>query len=200
MATPKHAQESIRLFNSDFIERLSHIHPLAPILTWAPIMAILGYFIAPHLHFHTFIISYILGLVIWTPAEYVIHRFAFHFPAKSDFGKRVVHLMHGIHHDAPNDLTRLLMHPVPGLLYGAIILGIMMLFSPWYIASSVFVGFITGYLIYDYIHYSVHYFSFNNKIFRILRSHHMAHHFKDHDKNYGVSSKLWDKIFHSTIK
>jgi sterol desaturase/sphingolipid hydroxylase (fatty acid hydroxylase superfamily) len=30
-----------------------------------------------------------------------------------------------------------------------------------------------------------------------VKQHHMLHHYDDSSKGYGVSSVLWDKIFHS---
>jgi sterol desaturase/sphingolipid hydroxylase (fatty acid hydroxylase superfamily) len=30
-----------------------------------------------------------------------------------------------------------------------------------------------------------------------MKTHHMTHHYSDSTKGYGVSSKLWDKIFRS---
>jgi sterol desaturase/sphingolipid hydroxylase (fatty acid hydroxylase superfamily) len=33
------------------------------------------------------------------------------------------------------------------------------------------------------------------KFGKLVKRHHMRHHFKDPDKDYGVSSPLWDLIF-----
>ena len=38
------------------------------------------------------------------------------------------------------------------------------------------------------------------KWFIALKTHHLKHHFKDPDKGYGVSSKLWDKIVGTDYK
>ena len=32
------AHQSIRLFENDFLERLTHVHPIVPLLFWAPVV------------------------------------------------------------------------------------------------------------------------------------------------------------------
>jgi hypothetical protein len=34
---PEKEHQSIRLFENDFLERLSHVHPITPLLMWGPI-------------------------------------------------------------------------------------------------------------------------------------------------------------------
>ena len=34
---PEKPHESIRLFENDILERLSHVHPITPLLMWCPI-------------------------------------------------------------------------------------------------------------------------------------------------------------------
>ena len=58
-----------------------------------------------------------------------------------------------------------------------------------------FAGFVVGYLFYDGTHYYVHHFVPTTRWGKFLRRHHMTHHFADHDGGFGVSSPLWDLIF-----
>ena len=59
-----------------------------------------------------------------------------------------------------------------------------------------FCGFGVGYVSYDMMHYAVHHVQ-NSKIalFRKIRRHHMAHHFRDTRLGFGVSSYFWDRVF-----
>ena len=34
---PEKQHQSIRLFENDFLERLSHVHPIVPLVLWAPV-------------------------------------------------------------------------------------------------------------------------------------------------------------------
>ena len=55
------------------------------------------------------------SLLAWTFTEYFLHRFVFHYKAKSRFGKYIIFLFHGIHHD-DRRCARLVMPPVPAVI------------------------------------------------------------------------------------
>ena len=64
------------------------------------------------------------------------------------------------------------------------------------LAWGFFSGFVCGYLIYDMVHYSIHHWTTTKSpVLRWIRHHHMAHHYKDTNKGFGVSSPFWDRIF-----
>lgn len=197
-------KEPIRLFKSDFLEFFTHIHPAVVLLIWAPVI---GYFVflavsarpaeASALHIP---IGLIIGLGTWTLAEYVLHRFVFHFRPRSPWQERVSFLFHGVHHAQPMSKTRLVMPPavsIPlalafyGLFYGLIA---VILHAPHWVAP-LFAGFGTGYLCYDMLHYSIHHIRIRSGYFRSVRKHHMQHHGKTPNQRFGVTSKVWDKVF-----
>ncbi|RRQ21039.1 sterol desaturase family protein [Thiohalobacter thiocyanaticus] len=196
-ASAQSREQSIRLFDNPLLEALSHVHPIMPLLVWLPVAvwllvrAVTVHGIGP--------IGLagigIAGLVTWTFAEYTLHRFVFHYPARSRLGKRFVFLFHGVHHDTPQDKTRLVMPPAGA----ALILGVLwLLFSsvlphPWAEPFTAF--FLLGYLVYDYIHYATHHFPMRHPVLRFLKQYHMHHHFSADAGRYGVSSPLWDRVF-----
>ena len=47
----------------------------------------------------------------WTLTEYWLHRFVFHFEPEKGIGARLHWIIHGVHHDHPNDPLRLVMPP-----------------------------------------------------------------------------------------
>jgi sterol desaturase/sphingolipid hydroxylase (fatty acid hydroxylase superfamily) len=190
-------KQSIRLFRNPVLESLSHVHPIVPLLIWLPLALWLIYrAVAVHQVGLPGLAGIgVAGLVFWTFAEYALHRFVFHFPAKSRLGKRFVFLFHGVHHDDPRDKTRLVMPPVGA----AIILAILwVIFSavipyPWVEPFTAF--FLLGYLTYDYIHYATHHFPMRHPALRYLKQYHMKHHFAGEESRFGVSSPLWDLVF-----
>jgi sterol desaturase/sphingolipid hydroxylase (fatty acid hydroxylase superfamily) len=136
--------------------------------------------------------------VTWTLTEYCLHRFVFHYPARSGLGKRFVYLFHGNHHDDPRDKTRLVMPPAGAI---PIMAALFFLFglvipAPWIEPFGAF--FIVGYLIYDYIHYATHHFPMKNPVAKYLRRYHLKHHYSGEPGRYGVSSPLWDIVFGTT--
>jgi sterol desaturase/sphingolipid hydroxylase (fatty acid hydroxylase superfamily) len=196
------SKEPIRLFKSDFLEFFTHISPIAVLVIWVPVV---GYFLYRSIEVEsvsalTLIFGFLLGLFLWTFAEYILHRFLFHFPAKNEWQKRMSFLMHGVHHASPRDKTRLVMPPAVSIPLALVFYGLyyviftyVLIIPQW--LSPVFMGFIVGYLIYDMTHYATHHFSMKKGYFRMVRQQHMHHHFQTPDKRFGVSSPLWDYVF-----
>lgn len=194
------AHQSIRLFENDFLERLTHVHPVVPLLFWAPVVVWLLWrsLAMHHLPLLPVLGIGILGLFTWTLTEYCLHRFVFHYPARSRLGKWFVYLFHGNHHDDPQDKTRLVMPPAGAI---PIMAALFFLFglvipAPWIEPFGAF--FIVCYLIYDYIHYATHHFPMKNPVAKYLRRYHLKHHFSGESGRYGVSSPLWDIVFGTT--
>jgi sterol desaturase/sphingolipid hydroxylase (fatty acid hydroxylase superfamily) len=199
-----HSDQPIRLFKSDFLEFFTHITPLAVVIIWLPVIiwllwrSIQEYNAA---YFRGYIpLCILFGIFFWTFAEYTLHRFVFHYHPSSAGLKRLVFLFHGIHHAQPQCKTRLVMPPavsVPmafifyGLFYGVVgvLLGSRQGVEP------LLMGFMTGYLIYDLIHYATHHFPMRGGALKFLKRYHMQHHYKTPDRRFGVSSPLWDKVF-----
>lgn len=189
--------ESIRLFRNDFLESLTHVHPIIPLVFWGPVAAVLLYrsVWVYHLPIAGIAAIAVAALIAWTLTEYLAHRFIFHFNAQNRVSRYLVFMFHGVHHDAPNDKSRLVMPPAGAILLMALFAGFFRLFipSPW---IEPFLGFfIIGYLMYDYIHYATHHFRMRSRVARYLKHYHMRHHFVAPDANYGVSSPLWDYVF-----
>src|SRR5690606_28154830 len=116
-----------------------------------------------------------------TWVEYMLHRFVFHFPAKGPLMSRFVYVVHGLHHEDPQDPTRLVMPPLPAFIYSSILyLGFRALLGPMWV-DAFFAGFLVGYLAYDYIHYYVHHFHPKNPVGKFLKRYHMLHHYSDYE-------------------
>ena len=194
--------QSIRLFENNLLERLSHVHPATPLLLWGPVSGwLLWRSIAVHQLPALSLAGVALGAMLcWTLAEYSIHRFLFHYPAKSKPGRWLVFLFHGNHHHDPKDKTRLVM-PLAGSI--PIMAALYLLFgqfipAPWIEPFCAF--FIIAYLTYDYIHYGSHHFPMRNPVARFLKHYHLKHHYSGETGRFGVSSPLWDLVFGTTGK
>ncbi len=101
--------------------------------------------------------------------------------------------MHGIHHDHPNDYTRLFMPPVPATIFMVFFFGIF--YAVLGVRVFAFLpGFLTGYLAYAYTHFKTHQIR-APKLLKFLWTHHLKHHYQDEDRAFGVSSPFWDMVF-----
>lgn len=206
--------ESVRMFRSDWIERTTYVHPIVPHILYIPLIVFLLW--TSPLSVGASVMWFFIGLLVWTLIEYLLHRYAFHAPhpimdkvheivAGLEPGEAVVpnmptlrhtmyFLFHGVHHEYPSDARRLVMPPVASIPMAFIVwLGFMLVFGA--AARPAFAGTMVGYLIYDTTHFLVHHYSVRTKFGKLVKRHHMRHHFKDPDKDYGVSSPLWDLIF-----
>jgi sterol desaturase/sphingolipid hydroxylase (fatty acid hydroxylase superfamily) len=188
--------ESIRIFKNPILEACTHVHPIVPLILWAPVAVYFAYeaLVNPEISIGTFALWYVIGLVIWTLTEYILHRFVFHFPGQSKLAKKFVFLFHGLHHDDPDDPTRLVMPPIPAVIIMAMLYSGFGLVVPALYLHTFMSAFIVGYLCYDYIHYATHHFPMKGKVSRYLKKFHLQHHYRHEKAKYGVSSPLWDII------
>ena len=134
------------------------------------------------------------GMFSWSLAEYLMHRYVFHFEGQNKLVRAVHYAMHGYHHEVPHDHKHLFMPPLPALFILALFFGIfypILWGNTWFFLP----GFEIGYLTYSLIHYTIHRRVPKNKFLNKLWLHHANHHYKNHDRSFGVSSQLWDKIF-----
>jgi sterol desaturase/sphingolipid hydroxylase (fatty acid hydroxylase superfamily) len=196
--------QPIRLFKSDFMEFFTHISPVTVVALWLPI-AVLFLVYSVQTASGARLLSYIplgflLGLFLWTFAEYTLHRFLFHYRPKTPSQERVFFLFHGIHHAQPQVKTRLVMPfpvsiPMAGMLFGLVYLVVaVMLRAPQWV-PPLMSGFLIGYLAYDLTHYATHHFAMRSGAAKYLKRYHMQHHYKDPNTRFGVSSPLWDLVF-----
>ena len=188
--------ETVRMFESDFFEALSRVHFTVPLYIYLPVI---GYFLYKSIvdysfTFFTIISLIVIGIAVWTITEYTLHRFIFHFPAKSEFGKKIHFIFHGVHHDYPSDSRRLVMPPSVSIPLAVLFYFLFKLIFGATLVAPFFVGFIAGYLFYDMTHYAVHHFNLHSKFWLAIKKHHIRHHFENSELGFGVSSPLWDEI------
>ncbi len=195
-ATGPRAQTT-RMFESDFFEWFSRIHPITPFVAWTPIMGFVLYrsYERHALSFGTTAGLFVVGVLIWSITEYLLHRFVFHWENDSAVGRRIHFLLHGVHHDYPNDKDRLVMPLGASLPLGVIFYGIYYFTVGPVLGEPLYAGMALGYMAYDGTHYAVHHFKQRTRLGRWVRRHHMLHHHADHDGGFGVSSPLWDLVF-----
>src|SRR5690606_15435214 len=194
--------ESPRMFKNDFLESLTKIHYTVPLIFWVPVICYFIYkaYVIGEMPAGRIALYFLFGLAFWTLAEYVLHRWVFHYYPKSAWGQRIHFIFHGVHHDYPKDRLRLVMPLSASIPMAEVIYFIFSLFFTEFTLASFFSGFILGYLIYDECHYAMHHANFKSGLFKKIKDHHMLHHYSDPERGFGVSSALWDIIFDSGFR
>jgi len=209
--------ESCRMFRSDLVERLSHVHPAVPHIIFLPVIAVMLWLSSRTSLGVVRTGEWILaGFLMWTFTEYVIHRFVFHppqwieddtrrivgglepgtpiMPEMPTFRHKFYFLVHGNHHDYPNDSRRLVMPPGVSIPL-AIIFYALFAVTVGVAAPAAFAGFVAGYLAYDTTHYLTHHGATRTAFARYQKKRHFRHHYYDSTHDYGVSSPVWDAVW-----
>lgn len=184
------------LFQNRLLDFFSRVHPSVPALLFLPVIT--GLIVAGinrELGGMESALLVLAGFGLWTLAEYWLHRKFFHWEPDNAIGRRMHFIIHGVHHDHPNDRLRLVMPPGASIPLAALFFGLFWLVFGLPTAYPLFAGFLVGYLAYDYTHYWLHHFVPKSKLGKQLREQHMRHHFQDHRYGFGVSSPIWDVVF-----
>jgi sterol desaturase/sphingolipid hydroxylase (fatty acid hydroxylase superfamily) len=183
------------MFDNDFLDRFTRVHPLVPVVLYVPVILILGLTGAERAGATAAIGWLAGGYAFWTLAEYWLHRVVFHFEPEGRIGQRIHWMIHGVHHDHPNDPLRLVMPPSASIPLAAAFVALFWFALGPEKAPAFAAGFLAGYLAYDMLHYHVHHHRPRTRVGRRLRELHMRHHFQDHDTGFGVSAPYWDRVF-----
>jgi sterol desaturase/sphingolipid hydroxylase (fatty acid hydroxylase superfamily) len=188
------------MFDSRLLDSLSRVHPTVPVLIFAPVIAALTIWGLASQSAAVMVGLIVGGYVLWTLFEYWLHRIVFHFEPREGIGARLHWIIHGVHHDHPNDPLRLVMPPAVSVPLGLIVFAVLyLIFGPHY-APGLGAGFFTGYLVYDMTHYYLHHFHPRGPLARVLRERHMRHHFQDDTRGFGISAPYWDDVFRTSSR
>lgn len=133
-------------------------------------------------------VAVMAGVLVWSLAEYWIHRQVFHGPTSFE-------PMHQMHHALPKDMIGIASWGTFVAFSGVWL--IAETFSGAAIGSAFTAGVMAGYLFYCAIHVRFHHHGPDARLSRyvaFMNSHHVAHH-RGGKGNFGVSTPIWDFVF-----
>ncbi len=139
---------------------------------------------------------FLAGAVLWTFAEYVLHRFLMHGMRGRGLPSRE-HLMHHARRDyyASAGQKALFSCVVTALMVPALVVA-----AGVPAAVTFQSGFIGMYLFYEWLHRRAHTHAPRGPYGRFLRRHHFHHHFGHPLENHGVTSPVWDLLFGTRVE
>ncbi|KAL4004177.1 protein transport protein SEC24 [Sarotherodon galilaeus] len=209
----------IRLFGNPIMEAITKTSWYWVPIVWLPIVFYLswhcyttlaqgttrlaltsGFSIPVHKYF--FPVLFMMGWFLWSFIEYCIHRFVFHMkpPAHNYYLITLHFLLHGQHHKSPFDGSRLVFPPGLASLVVAVFYMSINCVLPDILGVCVFVGGLGGYVVYDMIHYYLHYGSPKKGSYLYsLKAYHVKHHFEHQRSGFGITTTFWDHPFNTTI-
>jgi len=188
------------MFESRLLDALSRVHPVVPLIIFVPGIVLLEAWGLSNVSVPVAIGLLIAGYALWTLFEYWLHRLVFHFEPADGIGARLHWIIHGVHHDHPNDPMRLVMPPAVSIPLAAAVFGLLYLAFGSSYAPGIGAGFFLGYLVYDMMHYYLHHFRPRGWLGRMLRERHMRHHFQDDTCGFGISAPYWDEVFGTSTR
>jgi len=141
----------------------------------------------------------ILGIIVYTPVEYLIHRYLLHgvFP---DEGGSIAHILHRMfdgthadHHARPWD--GMYMNGYLDTLWAAMVLVPLSFLAPYYTLPLFVATLFACYLFEEWLHYAMHFKHYKNRYFQYVRRHHLYHHSRQGaGLAYGMTSGIWDVV------
>jgi len=187
-------EEANEILANNFFNRLTKTNVYVYFISYTAILCYFIYYSLNHMSILNFLCALASGFFVWTFVEYSMHRFSFHYKSSYSAIKLFTFLFHGVHHAYPRDISRSI---TPLFMSALIAISFFIIFkkiSPIY-SEGIFSGFILGYLLYTIIHDSTHHFALNYPALKQLKINHMNHHYYNTNKNFGVTSPLWDFVF-----
>jgi sterol desaturase/sphingolipid hydroxylase (fatty acid hydroxylase superfamily) len=153
------------------------------------------------------IVSYFMGIPVWSLVEYLFHRYVLHGRFKisekpnkkliTTFANKVLDPLHWEHHERPND----------GMHINGVLKDLLPLFAvavplsfifPLYTTPMLLAGVCQSYVAEEWIHHAIHFFNFKNRYFRYVKRHHLYHHSaKGIERGFGITNGVWDVVFRS---
>ncbi|SET92057.1 sterol desaturase family protein [Hymenobacter actinosclerus] len=191
---PKH-KGSARLFENPVLERLTHTHIAGPLTIFFLVAAVsLYYSLSRGLLTGLSAFGLFLGgWLLFTLAEYLMHRYVYHIDTSTPARAKFQYTMHGVHHEFPKDKTRLAMPPILTVFVASLLFFIFR-FTFGNAGFGILAGFVFGYALYLFVHYALHVYAPPKNFLKFWWHHHAMHHYKQEEIAFGVSTTLWDHI------
>ena len=142
---------------------------------------------------HPFVLGFIFlfGMLSWTFTEYALHRGLGHKKNK----KNPFTVEHLLHHRKVNYFAKTSKKVISALLVFTMMTLLLYVLFNLTISLSFSTGFISMYMMYEYLHRRIHTHAPCSEYGRWMRKHHLHHHFKNPRVTHGVTSPMWDWVF-----
>jgi len=127
---------------------------------------------------------FVAGLFAWTLVEYVIHGVLAH--AHRTF----VTPLHNEHHVDPRAVFAMRAY-IPT----AVVLIVLVTIFGMAPGMIFLFGIVAGFAIYEFVHYRIHFATPSIALEARLRARHLAHHLREPDAIFGVTTPIWDRVF-----
>lgn len=128
----------------------------------------------------------VLGWLSWSLVEYGIHGILAHR------FQTPVSPLHWGHHRTP---AAVFTSPLAWVPTALVLFAAAAAVAGSLPAAALLLGLLAGFFHYEYVHWRIHFREPRSDRERLLREHHLAHHFRNPRAYHGVTTRLWDRVF-----
>jgi sterol desaturase/sphingolipid hydroxylase (fatty acid hydroxylase superfamily) len=133
----------------------------------------------------------IAGILTWSFSEYILHRFLGHAcKGRNRFSRE-----HLAHHSDPTYFAPTSQKVLLALFWSVLLFGLGQFVLTGAQAGVFTGGFVAMYAFYEVLHRRIHTHAPMGPYGRMVRKHHLSHHFTDARLRHGVTSRIWDRVF-----
>ncbi len=136
---------------------------------------------------------FIAGALGWSLSEYLLHRFVGHGLK----GRVRMSREHLAHHSNPDYFAPTYQKVALAAVWVLVLFALTRMLWGGALALCFTSGFITTYAFYEFLHRRIHTHAPMGRYGQMVRRHHLAHHFTDARLYHGVTSRIWDRVFHT---
>jgi len=142
----------------------------------------------------------VFGVLVYSFVEYLMHRYLYHWEPESRFWRTVtgdVGRRHMRHHREPERMHGAINdRQVPVMVVAGICTAGSVLLMPWPLGfglMAIAAG-VTNYVLQEIVHFGTHHLPMRHPLLAALKRHHMLHHYRDWDMNFGLFWPFWDLV------
>lgn len=169
---------------------------------WIPVVLILiGISLASGASGLTLLGGAAFGIAAYSLIEYLMHRYLYHWEPESRFWRIATADMgrrHMRHHREPEKMHGAINdRQIPVIVIAVLLAAGSVFVMPWPIGfglTAIAAG-AANYVLQEIVHFGTHHLPMRHPVLAALKRHHMLHHYRDWDMNYGLFWPFWDMVF-----
>jgi sterol desaturase/sphingolipid hydroxylase (fatty acid hydroxylase superfamily) len=152
------------------------------------------------------IAGFVTGVLGYSLLEYLAHRYVYHWTPQSRILRRLtgdLARLHLGHHREPAQYGGSINGNQLPILGFALVMALSVILIPFYPTAFCLFAIAVGglnYMVQEFVHFGTHQMPMHNRLLAIQKRHHMLHHYRDDDCNFGLFWPFWDYVFRTDFR
>ncbi|UOM34517.1 sterol desaturase family protein [Acuticoccus sp. I52.16.1] len=144
------------------------------------------------------------GIFVYSLVEYLMHRFLYHWEPDNKVIRFItadVGRHHMRHHREPSDYKAAINAVQAPVVILSSLLAAVVFVLPEPLKAAWLASVVAGsmnYIAQELIHFGTHHMPMNSGFLAVVKRHHMLHHYRGENANFGLFWTFWDRILGTT--